>query len=95
MNQLAELNVQLSAEVVAQQLGDEMVLVHTDTDRIYELNPTAARFWELLSTGSSLEKANKKLLEEFEVDPDVLGREVEMMISFFGREGLLETRAHA
>jgi hypothetical protein len=35
--------------VVARRLDDATVLVHLDTSRIFTLNPTGARIWELLT----------------------------------------------
>ena len=40
-------------DVVFRRLDDEVVLVNMKTNLIYALNPTAARFWELLRRGSS------------------------------------------
>ncbi len=42
-----------SPDVTARRLGENIVLVHLGTDRIYELNPTAARIWELIQTGET------------------------------------------
>jgi hypothetical protein len=35
-------------DVVSRRLEDEVVLVHLRTNRIYKLNETGARLWELL-----------------------------------------------
>ena len=40
-----------SADVVAEMTGDHMVLIHMQTNKIFELNRTGARVWELLGEG--------------------------------------------
>ena len=57
-------------DVISARLGGEIGLFHLRTDRFYELNGTAARFWELLSTGCDSARVSEQLLEEFAVDPN-------------------------
>lgn len=53
-----------------------MVLVHLDTNRIYSLNRTAARFWELIADGCGRAEAEAQLAETFDVDEEELAREI-------------------
>ena len=41
-----------SPDVVARRVDDEVVLVNLQTNRIFALNSTGARFWELLEGGA-------------------------------------------
>jgi Coenzyme PQQ synthesis protein D (PqqD) len=72
--------------IVAQRLGDDVVLVHPTTDRIFLLNPTAARVWELLSEQRGLDEIKEKLLEEFEGDEIQISREVDRTIACLTQE---------
>lgn len=63
-------------DVVARRLDDALVLIHLRTDGIYEMNATAARVWELLSEGCDAAQMQARLLEEFEVAPETLDREI-------------------
>lgn len=76
-------------EVTAQRVGGMIMLVHTRSNDIYELNHTAARVWELLHTELSLEELQKQLLSEFEVSAEVLEREITGILRFFEDQGLL------
>lgn len=76
-------------DVVAQRMGSECVLVHMQTNRVFELNRTAARFWELLSAGLDLDEIRKKMLEEFNVDADRLEKEMEGILSSMVKENLV------
>ena len=75
--------------VLFRRLGDDIVLFHLETDRFYELNGTAARFWELLNSGHNVIHARQQILEEFVVDPDQLTREAEELLNSLRQENLI------
>jgi coenzyme PQQ synthesis protein D (PqqD) len=83
-------SVRPSPDVIAQRMGDECVIVHLRTNRIYDLNRTAARFWELLAAGHSLPQIHDKMLGEFAVDPLELEREIESILDFMRAQSLIE-----
>jgi hypothetical protein len=61
-----------SADTVAERLGDELILVHMKTDRMFVLNGTGARIWEFLSAGHDAAEIQRRLLQEYEVvEPEV------------------------
>jgi hypothetical protein len=78
-----------STDVVHQDLSGEIVLVHLQTNRIYSLNPTGARLWELLVEGRSHDEIKQQLLEEFEVPEGELEREIEALLSSLRAEQLV------
>jgi hypothetical protein len=75
--------------VLSKRLGEEMVLFNLDTDHFYELNGSAARFWELLNAGHDAAEVSQQMLSEFEVDPDQLASEAEALLASFRQEGLV------
>jgi hypothetical protein len=78
-----------SQDVVGQRLGDEVVLVSLQTNRIFELNRTGARFWELLQSESDRSRIEQRLMEEFEVSEDELSAEVDQLIKNLTDEELV------
>jgi hypothetical protein len=74
---------------VAERLGSTTVLVHTATDRIFELNGTASRLWELVAAGVDPVEARERLLEEYDVDPGTLAAEIERLIADLCSEDFL------
>lgn len=78
-----------SQDVVFRQLEDEAVLVHLGTNRIYSLNATGARFWELLASGLGRSEINAQLGREFEVSAEQLEKEIEALMSSLVSEGLV------
>ena len=76
-------------EVIAKRLDQAAVLVHIPTNRIFELNKTGTRVWELLGQGLDPDHIVRQLVQRFEVEP---GRAADAVASFLAQlrtEGLL------
>lgn len=82
-----------NAEVLMRKVDDEFVLVHMGRNRIFALNSTGARLWELLSEGRSRGDAVEQLSREFDVDLRTVDAEAESLLRQLVREGLLEVDA--
>jgi hypothetical protein len=78
------------ADVIARRMGRTGVLVDLKTSRIFELNNTAARVWELLRSSHTPSQIVSRLAREFSVDEMALGRELSRLLGQLDREGLLE-----
>jgi hypothetical protein len=79
----------VNPEVVGKRVGDDYVLVNLETNRIYTLNRTGARFWELLSQGHPADEIRGRLLGEFNVDEGTLTREIDQTLATLRSEGLV------
>ncbi len=84
------MKIRRRADVIAQQVGDTAVLVNLSSNRIYELNASGARVWELLDTARSVEAIIGEIAEEFALSPDVVRDDVAPLVAEFVREGLIE-----
>jgi len=76
-------------DIVSRRLDDQTVLVNLRTNRIFELNRTGARMWELIGEGSSESQVVERLLAEFEVPQEQLEREVRTLLDSLLDEGLI------
>jgi hypothetical protein len=76
-------------DVVAELAGEHMVLIHMDTNRIFELNRTGARVWELLQDGEDAEGIVRRMVEEFDVEDGLLEREVSAVLERLEAEKLV------
>ena len=75
--------------VLFKRLGDEIVLFHLETDHFYELNGTAARFWELLHEGHDDAEVRQLMLKEFAVDRQEFNAEAEAFLTSLRQENLI------
>ena len=72
--------IETSSDVIAQRLGDETILVHLDTNLMFDLNRTASRLWELAQGSLTRRQIEETLLREFAVDASALAREVDQLL---------------
>jgi hypothetical protein len=72
-----------------------LVVVNLRSNRIYELNRTASRVWELLESGLGRTELEEALLKEFDVEPSVVSQEIDRTIEHFASEGLIGDREAA
>jgi hypothetical protein len=82
--------VELAAGVVAERVGAGWVLVHLETDRIYELRGTGARVFELLREGRSRAEIERLLAEEFAVEPQRLAADLDRHLAELRRVLILK-----
>jgi hypothetical protein len=76
-------------DVASRRLGDEVVLVHLRTNRIFSLSPTGARFWELLSDGRTRPEIEAALLDEYEVSREQVSAEIDSLVTMLETEDLV------
>jgi hypothetical protein len=82
-----------SPDVVARELGEEVVLVHLRTNRIFALNATGARFWQLLIDGASRSEIESSLKQEYDVSDDEIGAEIDDLVAELAQEGIVVAAA--
>jgi hypothetical protein len=75
--------------VVSRTAPDELVLIHLQTDRIFVLNRTAARIWELLSDRHDEVAVTRRLTDEFEVTEPEIASEITELLATLTREALI------
>ena len=84
-----ERRVAANPDVLAKPVGGEVVLVNMRTNRIYELNRTAGRLWELVGEGLTLGEIQARLVDEFGAEREQVRLEVEAMVEELLDEQLL------
>lgn len=92
MNETASAFQVLTDDVVARRLDDVVILINLKTNRIFELNVTGARIWELMSAGSSRADIDRTMLEEFDVQEPELSNSIESLAGWLAAEGLIANR---
>jgi Coenzyme PQQ synthesis protein D (PqqD) len=78
------------SEVVAKRLDKTTVLVDMATSRIFELNETGTRIWELLGEGLDADRIMRHLVDEFGVEHARAENEVNNLLARLRADGLLE-----
>jgi hypothetical protein len=81
--------IEHSPDVVFRRLGDRMVLIHLNTNDIFDLNDTAARLWELLGAIHDAPGLIEALSVEYDVGSEQVRSEVSAMLSTFADHELI------
>jgi len=79
-----------SAQVLSRQVKDGGVLIHLETNQIYDLNQTGYRIWQLLQEGLDYAAIRDRIQQEFDVDPKELVKELDTLLAHLSSEHLLD-----
>jgi len=74
---------------MCRQLGDGAVLIHLETNQIYELNASGHRIWALVQAGLTSTAICTRIQEEYDVDPSRADCEIEGLLALMERERLI------
>lgn len=80
-----------TSRVLCKDLGDEAVLLDLTTETYFGLNASGSRIWKLVTTLPTMRQALSIMLEEFEVAPDEMERDMRALIDELVDRGLLRT----
>jgi hypothetical protein len=75
--------------VVARRLGEEMVLLNTETEAYFTLNDVGARVWELIDGRQTVATIIRQLLAEYDVPETELQTDVDELLSQFADQQLI------
>jgi len=70
-------------------MGGSAVLVHLESNRIFELNATGARVWSLLEQGLHRDEICARLQQEFQVSEADVTATVDSLLASLERERLI------
>jgi hypothetical protein len=78
--------------VLFRELDGEAVLLNLNTESYLGLDDVGTRMWTLLTTQPSIQVAYDALLGEYDVAPDVLRNDVEVLVGQMLEHGLVELK---
>lgn len=84
--------LQIPAEVMARQVGEETVILDLASGTYFGLNPVGARVWDLIQerNGTTIAEVRDVLLEEFEVSREQLEADLLSLAEQLLANGLVE-----
>lgn len=82
-----------SAEALLQATGDEAVILDLASEQYFGLNSVGARLWVLLTDNPDLGHAYRQLLDEYEVEPGQLQRDLSAIVEQLAEAGLVRVES--
>lgn len=88
-------SVSVPADVLCRELDGELVLLDLDGETYYGLDEVGTRMWTVLTTSDSIQAAYETLLDEYDVAPDDLHRDMAQLVEELVANRLLELNSGA
>ena len=85
--------VVIPSSVIFRELDGESVLLSFDSERYYGLDVVGTRIWQTLAEAETVRAAFDRLLQEFDVEPDLLQRDIEALMRELSAQGLVVLEA--
>jgi hypothetical protein len=82
--------ISVPGDVLVQELHGESVLLNLNSERYFGLDEVGTRMWAVLSKSQSIQQAYDALLAEYNIEPDVLRRDLLDLIDKLIGRGLVE-----
>ena len=81
--------ITISKEVLAQELAGETVLLDLASESFFGLDEVSTRVWQLLRSGTGQAQLVETLLDEYEVEREVLEKDVGHLLGRLCDAGLI------
>jgi hypothetical protein len=81
--------VEISPEVLIQELEGEAVLLNLESERYYGFDKVGTRMWKLLAENGDVHATFEQLLSEYTVEEDVLRQDMAVWIAKLSQAGLI------
>ncbi len=82
--------VDVPSHILFQELEGEAVLLNLENERYYGLDDVGTRIWQLLAEQGDVLAAFERLRNEYDVEEDVLRRDLAQWIAKLAEAGLLK-----
>ncbi len=82
--------VSVSDGILISQVGDESVILNLNSERYFGLDAVGARMWTAIINTETVQGAYERLLNEYEVDAEVLQRDLLNLLVSLREHGLVE-----
>ncbi len=82
--------VRVPDDVLISNLQEESVILNLDSERYFGLNDVGTRILTLLNTSDSIEAAYEKLAQEYDVDKEVLRKDLLTLVENLLEQGIVQ-----
>lgn len=79
-----------SDQALFSEIGNDVVALHIERGQCYGMENVTAAVWAMLAEPSTIESICARLLDRYEVEPDVCRAEVGKLMMTLQSEGLIE-----
>ncbi len=81
--------VSITPDVLMQELSGESVLLDLNSEQYFGLDEVGTRIWRLIEENGLLQTVFEQLLDEYEVEPDRLEKDLFELVDRLAEAGLV------
>ncbi len=81
----------LNESVLQEKVGEEIIIVNLNNDKMYELNTTGTILLQKILEGKTINEIKKIILGQYDVEESTLTNEIDKIIKDLLNEGILLT----
>ncbi len=82
--------VRVPEHVLTRIVDGELVLLNLDNEQYYGLDAVATMIWRAVTTAGTMQAALQEIRDEYDVDEEVLARDVATLLEELTARGLVE-----
>lgn len=87
---MQKMRVSVPADILMRELDGEAVILNLKSERYFGLDEVSTRMWITLSKSESIQAAYEVLMAEYDVDAELLQRDLNALVEKFVEHGLVE-----
>ncbi len=81
-------SVKISDDAIFREMDGEAVILNLESGTYFGLDPVGTRIWQLLEQDGNLRIVFERMRQEFDVEPEVLERDLLRLAGQFAEKGL-------
>ncbi len=85
--------LEVNETLLAERVGEEMVLVEPESGQYFQLNVVATRMFEMILSGDSETEIVKQIGKEFEAETQIIHTDLIKLVDSLLERGLMRTSA--
>lgn len=86
----ASSKIVVSKEQVSRNMGEEAVILNIKDGEYYELNPVAARVWEIIKEPTGMDEIAAIILDEYDVGKEELEQDLHELMQDLSARNLVD-----
>jgi hypothetical protein len=90
MNVQLNEKIEISSEVLSQEVGCETVLLDLESESYFGLDATGTRIWQLIQKHKNVSDVFVQMLQEFDVDEETLRKDLKEHLDILHKAGLIK-----
>ncbi len=82
--------LRIPSNISFSMIGEDAFLLNTRTNKYFRLELVGTRLWDLISRGESLRNSHRIILDEYQVQPGILEKDLLQLVGQLLENGLVE-----